>query len=155
MQNRDIDRQIKAIKLLFDKTNTACGEDYKLMSHWAKYLCVATAGLLENALPSLFADLIQSAASTHVTAYVKNRLSKIKNPATGRFLETAGAFKTEWKDNLTQYVDTDGRREAIDSIMENRNKIAHGKPSNITVAYIRDYMTKSVEVLEFIESRLV
>ncbi len=46
-----------------------------------------------------------------------------------------------------------GPKEAIDSIMANRHRIAHGRDSGITVARVREYLDKSVEVVEFIEAQ--
>jgi hypothetical protein len=46
-----------------------------------------------------------------------------------------------------------GRKDAIDSIMNNRHLIAHGKDSGITVARVNDYLRKCIEVIEFIEAQ--
>ena len=154
MRQRDIDTQIRNILSLTGRTRTACGHDLELMSHWAKYLCVLSAGLIENALPILFSDLTQSAASPFITNFVRQSLGEIQNPKTVRFLGIAKMFKTQWETDLKKYVDSDGRKEAIDTIMKNRHLIAHGKNSDITLAQLQDYLQRAIEVLEFIESDL-
>jgi hypothetical protein len=48
---------------------------------------------------------------------------------------------------------TDGRRDAINSIIANRHQIAHGETSRITLLRLKDYFSKAVQVLEFIEDQ--
>ena len=62
------------------------------------------------------------------------------------------AFKPQWGDDLEIFVDDQGRRDAVDSIMANRHLIAHGKDSSVTVAKVRDWFDKAIEVLEYIET---
>ena len=50
-------------------------------------------------------------------------------------------------------MDEEGRKDAIDSIMANRHLIAHGKNSGISLVRVKDYLEKSIEVIEFIENQ--
>lgn len=54
---------------------------------------------------------------------------------------------------LDVFLDQNGRRDAIDSAMANRHQIAHWGYSGITVARVRDYLDKSIEVIDFIENQ--
>ena len=124
-----------------------------MQSHWAKYICVLSAGLFENALPELYAEYAQGSANPAVALYVKTSISKIQNPKTARFIETAGAFKKEWEEELKAFADDEGRKDAVDSIMSNRHRVAHGKSSDISMARVKDYLKKSIELIEFIEEQ--
>lgn len=93
------------------------------------------------------------AASKPVADFAMSTLERIQNPNASRFIETARLFKTSWADALEVYVDAEGRREAINSIMANRHVIAHGKYSGITLVRIGDYLDRAVEVIEFIEQQ--
>jgi len=44
-------------------------------------------------------------------------------------------------------------RDAIDAIMANRHLIAHGKDSGISLVRVEQYLKKSIEVVEFIETQ--
>jgi hypothetical protein len=151
MHNREISRQLQRLKNLFKKVDSACGNDIEMRSHWAKYLCVIAAGLIENALHEIFTDFANSGSSEHIRGYVSASLRKIQNPKTVRFLEVTKSFKKDWHDQLTDYVALEGRREAIDSIMQNRHDIAHGKDSDITIARVKEYLEKAEDVLEYLE----
>ena len=88
-----------------------------------------------------------------VANYTSSVLSRIQNPKPSKFIETAHAFKPKWGNDLKAFVDLDGRKEAIDSIMSNRHRIAHGKDSGITIVRVNEYLSYSVEVLEYIENQ--
>jgi hypothetical protein len=156
MKNQEISRQLQQLDTLFKGTRKATDDSIELQSHWARYLCVLAAGLLENALVELYSKYAASQASESVTNFVVSRLERIQNPKTERFLEIAGTFKRQWRDDLEQYVNEEGRREAIDSIMANRHQVAHGnhKQFNLSVVRLEEYVRKASDVLEFIENQL-
>ena len=154
MKNAGIAQQLSAIRALIKKTSVATGADSELQAHWAKYACVLAAGLLENALVSFYSDFIGRNAHRPVADYATDQISKIQNPKTSRFIEVSSSFKRSWSDDLGKFVETNGRKEAIDGIMANRHRIVHGKDSDITVARVSAYLDKAEEVLKFIEKQL-
>lgn len=137
------------------KTQEASNDSVEIQSHWAKYLCVISAGVIENAIKEIYIEYVQRMVSKPVANYVISNLGQLRNPKTQKFLETAAAFKTIWKEDLESFVLVNGRGDAIDSIMGNRHLIAHGKDANsrITIAQLKDYLLKAIEVLEFIEDQ--
>jgi RiboL-PSP-HEPN len=153
MQNARLSSQFQKLRDLFAKADAACGADFEMRSHWAKYLCVLSAGFLENAISEVYGDFVRGAASQPVADYAMSTLSRIQNPKTSRFLEIARQFKTSWADALENFADSSGRREAINSIMANRHEIAHGKHPGITLVQIKYYLDRAVEVVEFIEKQ--
>ena len=155
MRNPNLSSQLQRLKGLFDKTGAACGSDFEMRSHWAKYLCVLCAGFLENAISEIYGEFAGRAASKPVANYAVSILSKIQNPNMHRFIETAHRFKSGWAADLEEFASINGRREAINSIIANRHEIAHGRNSGITLAQVRGYLDKAVEVLEFIENQCI
>lgn len=153
MQNREISRQIQQLHSLIARTYQASADDIEMQSHWAKYICVLSAGLLENALSELYAEYAQKVASAAVASYVRTSISKIQNPKTIKFIETAGTFKKEWADELADFASDEGRKDAVNSIMSNRHLIAHGKQSDISMARVKEYLRKSIELIELIEEQ--
>jgi hypothetical protein len=155
MQNREIAKQLQRLNNLIKKTAEACAGNLELQAEWAKYLCILSAGLVENALKEIYIEFAQKKTSKPIANYLSSTLSPIRNPKTQRFLDIAAAFNPIWKDGLENYVNTNGRLEAIDSIMNQRHLIAHGQNqnSNITLGKLKDYLDKCVEVIEFIEQQ--
>lgn len=155
MQNREITQQLQRLYDLIKKTPEACGENIELRSHWAKYICILSAGLIENALKEIYTTYATAQVSKPVARFVGSKLSQLRNPKMDRFYETAQAFNDTWKTELENFAADKGRGLAIDSIMANRHQIAHGKSqsSTITIAQIKDFLDKAVEVIEFVEQQ--
>lgn len=153
MNNRELTRQVQALKGLIERTRTACGDDLEMQSHWAKYLCVLVAGFLENSLNEVYSDFCRRAASKPVANFAMSALSRIQNPKTNAFIEVATAFNKGWGAAIEAFLEDGGRKEAINSIMSNRHQIAHGRDSTITVARVNEYFLKCVGVVEFVEDQ--
>ena len=122
-----------------------------MQAHWAKYLCVLCAGFIENALGELYVEYVGVRSAPPVANYAIASLRKIQNPKSQRFIEVAGAFDRTWAQDLKDYLEQENRTDAIDSIMNNRHQIAHGKHSGVTIIQLRQWFDKALEVIEFIE----
>jgi hypothetical protein len=153
MNNREVARQHQRLESLIKNTLKASNDDLNLQAHWARYLCILVAGFLENALKEIYSEYIKSKASKPIADYAVSNLMSLQNPKANKFLELAGAFQREWRDSLELFIQENGRKDAIDSIMKNRHEIAHGKDTGITIARIDTYLKRSVEVVEFIETQ--
>jgi RiboL-PSP-HEPN len=138
---------------LIESTARLPADQIELQAHWARYLCVLAAGFIETALVDVYSAYTKSHSHPTVTDFVESALSRIQNPKASRFLEIAGTFDREWTDGLTDFLNQSGRKDAIDGIMSNRHLIAHGKDSGISLVRVKDYLKKSVEVIEFIEAQ--
>lgn len=155
MLNRELIRQLQRLQDLIKKTNEACGGNLELQAQWAKYICVLTSGLLENAIKEVYMEFAQRQVTQPIANFVASKLSPIRNPKAQVFLDVAAAFNTTWKDELEAYLADDGRGDAMDSIINHRHLIAHGKHHNsaISLAQVKEYLAKAVEVIEFIEQQ--
>jgi hypothetical protein len=155
MQNRELTKQLQALNNLIKRTSEACGDNLELQAEWARYLCVLSAGFLENAIKEIYLDFASRRVSEPLANYVSSTLSPIRSPKSVKFLEIAGAFNSDWRDELENYGTVEGGIEAIDSIMVNRHLIAHGKSrdSRMSLAALKEYLGKSANFLEFIEEQ--
>lgn len=132
------------------------GWDPEMLGHWGRYLCILAAGFLENTIRILYGSHAERRASLSIATYVVAQLERIQNPKAGKFIEVAHAFDKKWADDLEAFLNADdGRRKnAIDSIMNNRNLIAHGRSSNISVVQVREYFASASEIADYLESQL-
>lgn len=154
MRNTELNRQYTKIQRLIDGTGNSTHNDLELQGHWGKYLCVLASGFLENAISAVYIDFVGKAASPHVTQYTMKNLDKIQNPKASRFVQLAYQFKSEWGKELEDFFQSHPeKKQAIDSIMTNRHLVAHGKMSSISVHQVREYLERSVSVIEFIENQ--
>jgi hypothetical protein len=155
MHNREIARQFQRLQYLITKSGEATAGNIELQADWAKYLCILSAGLLENAIKEIYIDYARNQVSKPIANFIGSILSPIRNPKSLKFLEIATAFNPIWKDELENHLRDNGRGDAIDTIMSNRHLIAHGKShnSNVSLAQIKEYVTKAEQVLQFIEEQ--
>jgi len=153
MKNQELSRLLQRLSSLLEKTTEVSKGDLELQSHWAKYICVLCAGFLENSLTEIYAEYTRVSANEAVAGYVARQLDRLQNPNVQKILDTTYQFKKSWGDMLSDYIAQDGRKEAIEAIMTNRHKIAHGEDSNITISRVKEYLAKIVEVVEFMEKQ--
>lgn len=157
MGNVHLVSQYNRIQSLLDRTGTATWEDIEMQGHWGRYLCVLAAGLLENSIKEVYAEYIHSSSSPHVAKYATSNLERISSPRASRFIQVASSFNSDWGTALRDFMDhgQGERRNAIDSIINNRHQIAHGRNTSISVVRVKDYLQRAVEVIDFIESQCI
>lgn len=154
MENIELKKQYSHLTRLIKETNTSTGGNLELQGHWGRYLCVLVSGFLENAIRSVYTDFVSQVDDPHIIQYIQKSLKRIHNPKAGRFIEIANQFKEDWGKELEQHFkDHPENKEAIDSIMNTRNLVAHGQDSDISVNRVRGYLENSVKVIEFIENQ--
>ena len=153
MKSRPLLMQHQRIESLIDAVTELPSDKIEMQAHWARYLCVLAAGFLENALSDVYSAYAKARSHPSITNFVEATLLRIQNPKASRFVETARAFEPNWTEELQKFLEQEGRKDAIDAIMSNRHLIAHGKDSGISLARVKEYLKKSVEVIEFIEQQ--
>lgn len=155
MHNQQIVRQIQKLQSLVKASQEACNDNIEMQSQWAKYICVLSAGLVENALKEIYTEYAYRTVSKPVAKFVSSHISQIRNPKIDKLLDIAGSFKDNWKIDLENFANLNGRADALNSIMNNRHLIAHGQNhnSNLTLVQVKDYLAKTIEVLEFVEQQ--
>lgn len=136
---------------LFSQISNFSG-DIELQSHWARYLCVLVSAFLETSVLAVYSEYASKRAKPDVASFVRSRLKGFQNPNMNKILDLTGAFNPEWKTQLR--AATEGEpKEAVDSIVANRNKVAHGESVGITYSRIQGYYTNAVKVIELIDKQ--
>jgi len=84
--------------------------------------------------------------------YSESQLGKLQNIKTEKLLQLVGAFDPVWRAELENYMEG-ARRDALDSVVDLRNKIAHGESVGITYQRISDYYARIKEAMDFLKGR--
>jgi hypothetical protein len=83
---------------------------------------------------------------------VSNQIAfTVGNANADSMVRTAKAFSETWASELRSFLAEDDRQSAINTIVGQRNLIAHGEQSSISPAQLRSHLGKAVEVIDFIE----
>lgn len=125
-----------------------------MQGHWARYICVLSAGYVENTVRDIYGQYVhKNSYSQPVIRYATKQLDSVQNPRPEKLVKIAASFDPAWGRDLETHLNQNFRSDAVNAIMSNRHLIAHGRSSNITVGQISLYLGKVVEVAEFMESQ--
>jgi hypothetical protein len=109
-----------------------------LLSDFARYLTVLVSGYLEKSVVALAIECCRQQASPTILKYATSRLASVRNLKMQRIFELLGSFDPSWRTNVEGSVD-DELKDAVNSVIGLRNRIAHGEYVDITYARIEDY----------------
>lgn len=154
MKNRELVRQKDRLDSLFQQFTIASSGDAELQSHWARYLCVIVSGFLENSVEVLLVEYTSQRANGKVSQFVSRELGQFQNPKFGKIADVLGKFSPDWKTNVESWT-TEENKDAVNSVVANKNQIAHGQPTVISLATIKQYYERVVVFVTDLESRIV
>jgi RiboL-PSP-HEPN len=149
--NVEILRQKNRLDALFSK-NSFFKDEPEIQSHWARYLCILTSGFLENSVRELYSEYAKSKCAPYVANFVERQISRFQNPDMNKILTLVGSFSQEWEEDLR--AKTSGEIcDAVNSIVNNRNNIAHGRNVGISYVNVKDYYERILELVDIIEEQ--
>lgn len=128
--------------------------DEETLSHWARYLCVLTSGYVEVALRSVLGEYVSARSHPDVVNYVESRLEGITNLNEERIYQLLGSFRPAWAEVFRKRR-SDAQKAALDSVVANRNRIAHGQSVGLTLVRMSEYYREIVTIIDFIERECV
>lgn len=152
MKNVVLDGRKSSLDNLFLKVGQF-STDSELMSHWARYLCVLVYGLIEISVREIISDYAKSRSTPEIANFVKWRVSRVWDWDMDEILNTIGRFDSTFKNDLEEAIDQE-HKDALNSVVGNRHKIAHGDSVSLTFASTQEYYGKVIEVLEMIEDKI-
>lgn len=151
MRSVKVVRYKQRLDNLFEKSSDFA-EDAEMLSHWARYLCVLVSGFLEVAVREAYLQYARDKSAPYIANYVDSRLGFFQNPKMSKIVELARMFSPEWAEALEDLAGEEGKT-AVDSIVNNRNKLAHGEDVSITLVRVKDYYKRSLRVVEIVEEQ--
>ena len=150
MQNQKIQNQLQELLNLFGELS---GTD-NVQVHWGRYLCIMLASFIENAVQVIYEEYAYSTAGGNLAQYVSNQIAfTVGNANADSIVRTTKAFNEIWASELRSFLDNDNRQSSINTIVSQRNLIAHGGQSSISPAQLRAHLDNAIAVLDFIENQ--
>lgn len=146
--NPRIKNQICSLDSLFISIEKI--EDEEIKGHFAKYLCVKTSGLFENYLKSQIGDYVDACSSKPTANFVNGRLKNFTNIDNKKLTEFLKSFHEEWFEEYNNKM-SDKLKSTLNSIISNRNNIAHGNSDSITFGNIKTYYNDLKEIIEILD----
>jgi hypothetical protein len=145
MINEYFESKYNYIELLFNYFDEQNTDEY-LSSHIAKYLTVTISGIFEEMVKKGIEEyLINTNICKEIKNYVNTNVGiNFRNPNTPNLKGLLRNFSSEWAEKI-KLVENEST-EALDSIVNNKNLIAHGVNCTITYEEIKNYFFRSKSV---------
>lgn len=112
--------------------------DPQVQSDYAKYLVIRVSGLVEQVAIEVVLTHVNAQASPTVVAHTAWRMQTFQNPNVERVLQLVGSFDRRWRDDLDAAV-SDSERQALGSVRTQRNRVAHGQSSTVSLSQVGQY----------------
>jgi len=132
------------------------GSNYILDNYLSKFLVVYICGIYEEAIENIIIEFTnKNTKRLEISNYVGNSIDKsFRNPDFDKILSIIKFFKNPlWETSIKALKPSAGL--AIDSIVSNKNSLAHGQGVTTTLNDIKNYYADSRPLIEKIDSLLV
>ena len=125
-------------------------DDDEVKGHFAKYLCVKTSGLLEVFFKAQISDIVDGKTPKVVANYVNYQFKSFSSIDTRKIIKVFSLFSQSWVDEFNTKMNEE-HTSALNSIISNRNNIAHGQNDSISLKNAKEYYEKMKEILVILE----
>ena len=122
------------------KTLPLTTDNLYVVAELCKYCCVLTAAAIDVCLEDCLVEYSENSGDVRLVAYIKNRLSRARNPTIQIICSVLETFDSKWKERLEGFSDQKVRSD-IGSIVSNRNEIAHGRNSQISFGRLMPWVS--------------
>lgn len=114
------------------------GLDDEMRSSLSRYACVLASGYVEEGVRLVLSTWSASKSHPTIDAYVNKQLGWFYNAKITRILDLLSHFSIDWRDGFAALL-TDEERDAVNSVVNNKNLIAHGKDVGISNEPMKRY----------------
>jgi hypothetical protein len=144
----EILREQQRLDGLFDTAKRLVDDEIK--AHLTKYLCVLVSAFLENAMRTIVLKYVGTRSHRHVLNFVNSRVSSLTNLNEERLRQLLGAFSGDWRIKFESDI-SDEQKVALDSVVNLKNCVAHGKPTDVSFVRINNYYQNIRKVVELVQ----
>lgn len=147
----DLNPGIDRVRVKFDRMRELPDDD-EIRSDWSRYLCVLTAGLLETALNRILGEYVAShSEDDRIIKRLNRKRDRHVTPGKNRIIQALGDFDEEWRREMSEFLAGE-YGAVVDSVMNNRNRIAHGGDVGLTPDTMKRQFDGVIRVIERIDS---
>jgi hypothetical protein len=123
--------------------------DLVTQARLTEFVCIRVAGFVEQAVRIIYHDHAATRGQAHLAAFVGATLERPGNLNAERLLATVGRFGRPWRDPFQQWL-SDEKRSALNSVMGNRNRIAHGDDVSLGIVQMREWTLEVIAIIDWL-----
>lgn len=142
-----VERRIQEVESVFLMADRYPPDSAEL-EHWTRYLCVLSSAALQASLHLILNEHVRSSGDITVQRFVGIQLDRTRNPSPSEIVNLHTQFDEQWGQEIRRFIRGE-RRDAIESIVINRNNISHGRTCTITVGDLRKWFDHAKQVILF------
>ncbi len=125
--------------------------DEEVRAHLTQYLCVRASGYVEFSVKTILREYVKARTSEpYISNFVDSRLERTLNPRRSEVLKLIGNFSSGWKEIIRDEIKEE-LGTSLDSIVVNRNNIAHGKDVTLSLNDMKMHFQNAKKVVEIID----
>lgn len=147
MDTRFIERHRKKLTHLLKNVPQDPSGSFEVQAHWARYICVVMSGYIEDCVKELLRGYTNQRSPTIVFNYVSTQLKYFQNADTDSINRLISSFDKEWSTSFTSFL-TEEHKAAVNSVIGNRHRIAHGLDVDVTISQLSQWYPKVNEVID-------
>lgn len=128
-----------------------------LHKHITRYVVIVCSGAIEREFKSIIADFVSVGCSAQVNNYFDLTVRQSPtNPYTENIKKLLKKFDDNWASQFGQLINVSPRRniDALKSLVDNRNQVAHGHPISTTFNDVVKFYCRSRNVIGILEKIL-
>jgi hypothetical protein len=146
-----IDSQEKKLDLLF--SNIQAVKDDEIKAHLSRYFCIRISGYLENVVKLLINSYCDKSTPQTISSYLNKDLKNLTNLSEEKLLAFLKKFSDDWEYRVSSKL-TETHRSSLNSIISNRNNIAHGQADSISPKVIEQYYNDLKEIVVILKATI-
>ena len=140
----EIDAVLEAADQIDDETKASL----------ARYVCILASSYLEVVTKDIVKKFVSLRADENVARFVDSSLQQFRDPNSEKILTLFGRINPEFRKKLEDSL-FEREKDSIDSIYANRNNIAHGRRSGISIYQIKKYLNDSKLFMSKVKSIII
>ena len=140
------------VQAVFERA-AAANSTVEMQSDLARNLCVLVSGFVEKSVTELLVVFARRVGSPVLQSYVENSLRRLTNVNKEKLLQLLGSFDPDWRTEYDAFI-IDEREAALNSVVELRNRIAHGEFSTLSLGRMREYWEGIQKIIDHLEDKL-
>jgi hypothetical protein len=126
-------------------------EDDEVKANLSKYLCVLTSGFIEESIKIIIRDYVVNRTTNQINNHINSIAKKQTNFDVEKIGTYLNSFDPKWKNDLDKNLSNE-EKDAINSILANRNQIAHGKDVGVSYITIKKWYDNAKSSIEKIRT---
>lgn len=155
MNSQYINDKFKVIEDSLNKAKNSSASDPELSSMLSSYSTVLISGIYEDVIEYLFIQRAGKNGDTEIGGLVKVLIDRVfRNPEYDKIENLVKALDSRYATELNSKI-AERSKDALNSIIRNKNKVAHGEVSNATLNDIELYHKDATKIFEELEKLLL